>query len=205
MPSSAVNTATTSTTPGASAPSRIQAGFLLVKLDDSINSDSSLKPLTLGATTLEGAVIAQQATGAPLVLACSHFIHWATLEAALAVANAHWKSPDADAAPTRKRVIVAGMHGGASQSIQGQMVLLNKGVVLCFDCFGRVEWLPGPDYYPSDEETAVRIAELVRQGFAGRILVSSGVSRRIHLSRCEVKIREGESNKQQAVLALCVR
>lgn len=125
------------------------------------------------------------------MLACSHFIRWPTLEAALAVATAHWEAaddPGATATPPRKNLIVAGMHGGASQPLRGQTALLSKGVVLCFDCFGRVEWLPGSDYYPSDEETAVRIADLVRQGFADRIVVSTGVSRRIHLSRCVVYI-----------------
>lgn len=208
--STSSSAAATATAPGAGAPSRIQAGFLLVKLDDSNNCDcSSLSPLNQGNTTapaggnillggntvdsstvvaLEGAAIAQQATGAPLMLACSHFIQWSTVEAAVAVATAHLADADVVATPTGKKVIVAGMHGGVSQSLQGQTALLNKGgVVLCFDCFGRVEWLPGSDYYPSDEEIAVRIAELVRQGFADRIVVSSGVSRRIHLSRCAVQ------------------
>lgn len=181
--SSALAAAATPTTTGTSTPSRIQAGFILVKLSENNNSDGSLlNPLTHGTTTLEGAVMAQQATGAPLMLACSHFIRWPTLEVALAVATAHWEA--ADTTLTRKNLIVAGMHGGASQPLQGQTALLNKGVVLCFDCFGRVEWFPGPDYYPSDEETAMRIADLVRQGFADRIVLSSGVSRRIHLSRC---------------------
>lgn len=81
------------------------------------------------------------------------------------------------------KVIVAGMHGGSSQALPDQVALLRKGMVLCFDCFGRVEWLAGPEYYPSDEESAVRIAELVRQGFAGNIVISQGVSRRIHFSR----------------------
>lgn len=210
MPSSA---APSTATPGMSAPSRIQAGFLLVKLDNDSNNSDSLNPITQGTTsTLAGAVMAQQATGAPLLIACSHFIRWPTLEAALAVATAHWEAADAGATQTRRNLIVAGMHGGVSQPLQGQTTLLNKGVVLCFDCFGRVEWLPGSDYYPSDEETAVRIAELVRQGFADRIVVSSGVSRRIHLCRCAVyvasciciRIREGESNLCSNPCVLCV-
>ena len=132
---------------------------------------------------LEGAAKAQLATGAPLMLAFSHFVRWPRVEAALAiVATQRGDTPDADDSRSGQ-IVVAGMHGGVSQSLPDQAALLNKGVVLCFDCFGRVEWSAGSDYYPSDEESAVRIAELVRQGFVERIVISSGVSRRIHLSR----------------------
>ncbi|CAM9299642.1 unnamed protein product [Ectocarpus fasciculatus] len=193
----------------ASAPARIQAGFLLVKLNSRrCGSPAPVRVETPTTTTaagspaqdthgglerraameLEGAAMAQQATGAPLMIACSHFVRWPRVVAALTIATAHWGSSQdgtAAAAATSRKVIVAGMHGGVSQSLQDQASLLSKskGIVLCFDCFGRVEWLPGPDYYPSDEESAVRIAELVRQGFADRIVLSSGVSRRFHLSR----------------------
>lgn len=200
---------TTTTAPAGGAASRVQAGFILVKLYCG-NSSCSYQP---GATTatgtptaesallasgdsisdriaggtamvLEGAVKAQLATGAPLMLAFSHFVRWPRVESALAIVAAHWgDTPDAGASRSSRQVIVAGMHGGVSQSLPDHAALLNKGVVLCFDCFGRVEWSAGSDYYPSDEESAVRIAELVRQGFAGQIVISSGVSRRIHLSR----------------------
>lgn len=191
---------TTATATAGGAASRIQAGFILVKLYDqqgtTTATTAALAECALlvagGSTTcysiangtamvLEGAVKAQQATGAPLMLAFCHFARWPRVEAALALVAAQWG--DTPGAGASRQVIVAGMHGGVSQSLPDQAALLNKGVVLCFDCFGRVEWSPGSDYYPSDEESAVRIAELVRQGFADRIVLSSGVSRRIHLSR----------------------
>lgn len=177
-------------------PSRIQAGFIVVKLNGKSRLDVRDGETASGTTdgrpadcihlhsdtalALEAAVKAQQSTGAPVMLACSNFVQWSIIKAALAIATAGF-SPDATA-PSLK-VIVAGMHGGVSQSLADQTALLNRGVMLCFDCFGRVEWSPGPDYYPSDEESAVRIAELVREGYADRMVISSGVSRRIHLSR----------------------
>lgn len=211
-PAAAAAAPNTATAPASGGASRIQAGFILVKLYDSSssrsypqhgttaaapnapaesallaggnsNSDNSIADGT--AMVLEGAVKAQQTTGAPLVLAFSHFVRWPRVEAALAIVAAQWgDTPDAGA-PRSGQVVVAGMHGGVSQSLPDQAALLNKNklVVLCFDCFGRVEWSAGSDYHPSDEESAVRIAELVRQGFAERIVISSGVSRRIHLSR----------------------
>ncbi|CBJ32441.1 conserved unknown protein [Ectocarpus siliculosus] len=208
-PSFAPSPAGAAVAESASAPARIQAGFLLVKLSSSCcRSPAAVRVETPAATAtagspaqdthgglgraaaieLEGAAMAQQATGAPLMIACSHFVRWPMVVAALVIATAHWGSSQdgtaaAAAAATSRKVIVAGMHGGVSQSLHHQASLLSKGIVLCFDCFGRVEWLPGPDYYPSDEESAVRIAELVRQGFAERIILSSGVSRRFHLSR----------------------
>ncbi len=193
---------------GTSTPSRIQAGFIVVKLngknrlptpardgetatgttyDDGEKDDDvdvrSAKGVHLESTTalvLEAAMKAQRATGAPVMLTCSNFVQWSSIKAALAIAAAGL-SPDTPASSLK--VVVAGMHGGVSQSRADQAALLTRGIVLCFDCFGRVEWLPGPDYYPSDEESAVRIAELVREGFADRMVISSGVSRRIHLSR----------------------
>lgn len=170
-------------TTSASAPSRIQAGCVVVNLGDSTPDGNAptAPPAILGETVraLEGAAWAHRATTAPLVVVCSQFVRWPCVESALAIVTAHWE----DEPTAKKRVIVAGMHGGVSQALRGQVAMLRKGVVLCFDCFGRTEWLPGPEYYPSDEESAVRIAELTRQGFADRIVISQGVSRRIHLSR----------------------
>lgn len=202
---------TPATAPAGGAASRIQAGFILVKLYDSNSSCIYPQQGTTTATptapaesallaggdnrnsdrvtdgtamVLEGAVKAQQATGAPLMLAFSHFVRWPRVEAALAIVAAQCGDTSDAGASGSRQVIVAGMHGGVSQSLSDQAALLDKGVaLLCFDCFGRVEWSAGSDYYPSDEESAVRIAELVRQGFAERIVISSGVSRRIHLSR----------------------
>lgn len=182
------------------APSRIQAGFILVKLNgqssvnhlhgepatattgttDGLSADGALLD-SRTSVALEAATKAQQATGAPIMLACSNFVPWSTIKAAHAIATAG-DSRGADSSSSR--VVVAGMHGGVSQPLADQAALLNTGTaVLCFDCFGRVEWLPGSDYYPSDEESAMRIAELVREGLADRIVISSGVSRRMHLSR----------------------
>lgn len=169
----------------ATASSRIQAGFIVVNLPDSSTSSgmpraSADLPSDI-LKALEGAAWAQRATAAPLVIVCSHFVRWRHIESALAIATAHWASE-----PTSRlnsKVIVAGMHGGISQSLQDQVAILERGAVLCFDCFGRVEWLSGPEYYPSDEESSVRIAELVRQGFADQVVISQWVSRRIHLSR----------------------
>ncbi|CAN0551696.1 unnamed protein product, partial [Ectocarpus sp. 8 AP-2014] len=184
-PSFAPSPAGAAVAESASAPARIQAGFLLVKLNSSCcRSPAAVRVETPAATAtagspaqdthgglgraatieLEGAAMAQQATGAPLMIACSHFVRWPMVVAALVIATAHWGSSQdgtaaAAAAATSRKVIVAGMHGGVSQSLHHQASLLSKGIVLCFDCFGRVEWLPGPDYYPSDEESAVRIAE----------------------------------------------
>lgn len=206
-PTSPIAPTATTTAPTGGAASRIQAGFILVKLygaplsgGDS-TSTSSIADGT--AMVLEGAVKAQYATGAPLMLAFSHFVRWPRVEAAIAILAAHrGDTPDAGASSSRQ-VVVAGMHGGVSQSLPDQAALLSRGVVLCFDCFGRVEWFCGSDYHPSDEESAVRIAELVRQGFADRIVISSGVSRRIHLSRsvaCCIQ-SERERDRETAYLS----
>lgn len=217
-PSHSHSAPTTAAAPADGAASRIQAGFILVKLYDS-NSSYPLHQGSTEATTaapaesallahgdssiaggtsavLEGAVKAQHTTGAPLMLAFSHFVRWPRVKATLEmIAEQQRDTADAGTCASGSRpVIVAGMHGGVSQSLPDQAALLSntKGVVLCFDCFGRVEWSPGSDYYPSDEESAVRIAELVRRGFAERIVISSGVSRRIHLSRLAVCCAERE-------------
>lgn len=169
--------AVASTAAATATPSdRVQAGFIIVTLADS--APKGEVPIDT-ARELEGAAWAQQATAAPLVVVCSHFVRLQCVQSALAIATAHW----GDESTADKKVIVAGMHGGVSQPLGGQVAMLKKGVVLCFDCFGRVEWLPGPEYYPSDEESALRIAELTRQGFADRMVISQGVLRRIHLSR----------------------
>lgn len=172
-------------TGSSSTSSRIQAGFIVVQIDG-VSSTRTAIPQAADLISndnireLEGAAWAQQATTAPIMIVCSHFARWKRVEAALATASAP-SMGDSDA--TVQRFILAGMHGGASQAMTDQVAMLQKGVVLCFDCFGRVEWLPEADYYPSDEESAVRIAMLVRQGFADKIVLSQGVSRRIHLSR----------------------
>lgn len=173
------------------AASKVQAGVLVVSLEADASKDGHSKDGQAAAPSesseissktaraLEGAEWALRVTGAPLLIVCSHFVRWQRLELAVTIATAH----RGNELTTGGQVIVAGMHGGSSQALPDQLSLLRKGVVLCFDCFGRVEWLAGPEYYPSDEESAVRIADLVRQGFAGQIVISQGVSRRIHLSR----------------------
>lgn len=132
---------------------------------------------------LEGAAWAHKATAAPLMVICSHFVRWSRVEAAVVVVCNHL----GDETNVAKKIILAGMHSGVSQPIAGQVAMLKKGLVLCFDCFGRVEWLSGPNFYPSDENNAVRIVELTKQGFADKMLISQGVSRRIHLSRYSAK------------------
>lgn len=92
-------------------------------------------------------------------------------------------SSQPDSSDLVKKVILTGMRGGARAPIDDQIELLQQGFVLCFDCFGRVEWFSGPDFFPSDEESAARIAELVKLGFALKLVISQGVSRRTHLSR----------------------
>lgn len=180
-PTSAV--APSSTSVAATTTGRIQAGFLVVALDE--KSDQGAAPPTQAQTSgetiraLEGAALAQKATAAPLMVVCSHFVAWERVEWAVSIATSHW----GDCSAAGKKLILAGMHGGIGQSLPCQVAMLDKGVVLCFDCFGRVEWLPGPEYYPSDEESAVRIAELARLGYADRLVISQGVSRRTHLSR----------------------
>lgn len=173
-----------STSVPATPTGRIQAGFLVAAVDES--SDMRAAPPAQQAETsgesirsLEGAVLAQKATGAPLMIVCPHFAAWELVKSAVSVATAHW----GDSLAVDKKLILTGMHGGICQSLSCQVAMLEKGLVLCFDCFGRVEWLPGPEYYPSDEESAVRIAELARLGFADRLVISQGVSRRTHLSR----------------------
>lgn len=162
------------------APPRVQAGVVVVNLGNRYSSRNGLQepPTCLADETiraLEGAAWAQRATSAPLIIVCPHFVLWEHVESALAAATSAESQPG--------KIILTGMHGGVSQSLRDHVAMLTKGVVLCFDCFGRVEWFPGPDYYPSDEESAVRIAELAGEGFADRIVMSQGVSRRIHLSR----------------------
>lgn len=175
--------APSSTSVAATTTGRIQAGFLVVALDDKCNQGAAppAQAETSGETirALEGAALAQKATAAPLMVVCSHFVGWELVESAVSVATAHW----GDSPAAGKKLILAGMHGGVGQSLPCQVAMLEKGVVLCFDCFGRLEWLPGPEYYPSDEESAVRIAELARLGYADRLVISQGVSRRTHLSR----------------------
>lgn len=173
------------------APPRVQAGVVVVNLGNRYSSRNGLqeRPTCLADETvraLEGAAWAQRATSAPLIIVCPDFVLWEHVESALAAATPADIIAEAQpggSATTPGKIILAGMHGGVSQSLRDHVAMLTKGVVLCFDCFGRVEWLPGPEYYPSDEESAVRIAELAKEGFADRIVISQGVSRRIHLSR----------------------
>ncbi|CAN0388561.1 unnamed protein product, partial [Ascophyllum nodosum] len=164
-------------------PTRVQAGVIVVELGDRYSSRKDLaETLSVIADeavrALEGAAWVQRATSAPLIIVFHHFVRWEIVESAFAIATAQL---GCDATPGK--IILAGMHGGVTQCLRDHLAMLTKGVVLCFDCFGRVEWLPGPEYYPADEESAVRIAELARQGFARQIVMSQGVSRRIHLSR----------------------
>lgn len=166
---------------------RIQAGVIVVNLGNRYSSRNGLQepPTCLADETiraLEGAAWAQRATSAPLIIVCPHFVLWEHVESALAAATSA-EIRTGGSVITPGKIILAGMHGGVSQSLRDHVAMLTKGVVLCFDCFGRVEWIPGPEYYPSDEESAVRIAELAGEGFADRIVLSQGVSRRIHLTR----------------------
>lgn len=165
--------------------SRVQAGFIAVRMEEHANQqsdghDPQANAEPFDSVLLKGAMQAQKKTGAPVLIQFPAFSQ--NFPAVTTVFAA-----DTDDDNTKKtfsgKVVLTGMRGGIGQPINDQLELLEKGFVLCFDCFGRVEWSPGPDFYPSDEESAVRIAALAKFGFATQILISQGVSRRIHLSR----------------------
>lgn len=167
---------------------RIQAGFIAVRMHegDTGEQNGGRQEQQLAAASAEdslvvrGAILAHKKTGAPIIIQFPAFCqNLKPVTAAFSLEDSAANDPRAACG----KVVLTGMLGGSGRPIDGQIELLQRGFVLCFDCFGRVEWSPGPDYYPSDEENAVRIAELVKLGFAKQIIVSQGVSRRIHLSR----------------------
>ncbi|CAM9576918.1 unnamed protein product [Discosporangium mesarthrocarpum] len=167
---------------------RVQAGFISVALE----RDSDAGAESTGGCPKEGAAIgigdlrddevallrgsawAQRETGAPLVIAVPPFAG-STPEQALACFLAGGGDPS--------KLILAGMHGGCSQPLDAQRELLRAGATLCFDLFGRTEWLPGPNFFPSDEQVAARVAELARLGYGAQLLISQGVMFRTHLTR----------------------
>lgn len=165
--------------------SRVQAGFIAVRMKEHMNElseghNSHANPESFDSAILKGAMQAQEKTGAPVLIQFPGFFQ--NFPAVTAVLAADMDDDKAQKAVSRE-IVFTGMCGGIGQSIDGQMQLLEKGFVLCFDCFGRCEWSSGADFYPSDEESAVRIAALVKSGYTRQILISQGVARRIHLSR----------------------
>ncbi|CAM9900592.1 unnamed protein product [Heterosigma akashiwo] len=111
-------------------------------------------------------------TGAPVVLKLPHFcllaLDLADLLKTLGIPAA--------------KVIFTGMH--SFQPLEYHKTLLLKGVNLCFDTFGSLQYYSGPEQLPNDEELCVRISELLLvfdQEFSGEVmpasqlLLSSGV------------------------------
>ncbi|CAM9705387.1 unnamed protein product [Choristocarpus tenellus] len=180
-----IATPTLSATFGSSPGTRrVQAGFIAATISGGVDSaDTSEEKSTMTSSAglqanevvmLGGSAWAQRATGAPIVISLPPFKHLLAQQALDCVTLA-------GALPSK--VVLAGIHGGYSQPLGDHVVLLKAGATLCFDCFGRTEWFSGPNYFPSDEETAVRVVELARLGYGSQLLVSQGVSRRTHLTR----------------------
>lgn len=164
---------------GNSKTGRIRAGFILLRVEGTPSTGHR----SLGAAdslALRGAAWARAKTGAPIVVT---FPSFPALELVQSVAEELKTEPSSPA----RHTVLTGMHGGTSQSLDDQVELLHQGFALCFDCFGAVEWSTGPEYFPADEESAVRVAKLIAMGFAGQVLISQAVSRRVHLSRRVVR------------------
>lgn len=157
---------------------RVQAGFILVGMSGSAHEGGLRDAGEAGgdALALRGAKWARAKTRAPIVVTFPAFAPWALVEVAA-------KELLEEAAVPGGGVVLTGMDGGRSQPLESQVALLRQGFLLCFDRFGAVEWSLGPDYCPPDEESAVRIAKLVEMGFAEQVMISQGVSKRLHLSR----------------------
>ncbi len=163
---------------------KIRCGAIALQMKPSCSTlnvqqqKSSLSTYAL-PTDEEVAVVAQACskTGAPIML-LSHPFLWK--EGVNLIQKLHARGAPLD------RIVMCGAHAGFAQSYEAQAELLATGVYLCFDCFGRATTdtpTDGAAYYSSDTQNIQQVVSLAKAGYAKRILISQGVSRKNHLRR----------------------
>jgi predicted metal-dependent phosphotriesterase family hydrolase len=182
-----------------STSSKIPCGVIVVALDGASeerpasSTNAACRALTAReCTELQAAAFAHSTAGAPLLVQLPPFesaLSTQVLDALAAAASHSSNSSSSEAAAAAaaaaallSRVVLCNVHSGSP--LAEHLALLQRGVVLSFDTFGRaytdaradVEW-------PTDTACAARVAALVAEGYSEQLLCGARVSQRIHLSR----------------------